>query len=345
MDQLESQEYTAFIKDVVQILVIARKNTYQAVNSAMVQAYWDVGRRIVEEEQHGQLRARYGKKLLKNLASEIKNEFSGSFDERELRRMRQFYTCYPIRGTLCPELSWSHYRLLVRLENPDARNFYSKEAVQQHWTVRTLDRNISTLYFDRLLASQEKNLVIEEMRSHSTSVKAHDFIRNPYVLDFMDIPESQAFLEKNLESALIQHLQDFLLELGKGFAFIARQQLVRTETSDFKIDLVFYNFILKCFILIDLKTNRLSHEAVGQMDMYVRMYDELRRGPDDNPTIGIILCTETDEVIAKYSVLKESEQIFASKYMLYLPSVDELVAEIEKEKHYLLAKLGESDNV
>ena len=334
---------SSFIDDVKLILRSARKKAFTAVNTTMVDAYWDVGRRIVEEEQNGEARSVYGKKQLKLLAEELRIEFGEGYDERELRRMRQFYQVYPIRGTLCPELTWSHFRLLVRIENNDARTYYANEAVLNHWTVRTLSRNISTLYYERLLASQEKELVAEEMRSHISQTTAHDFIRNPYVLDFMALSHSNAYLEKDLESALIQHIQDFLLELGKGFAFVARQQLVRAEHSDFKIDLVFYNYILKCFVLIDLKSKQLSHEAVGQMDMYVRMYDELRRTPDDNPTIGIILCTETDEVIAKYSVLKGSEQIFASKYMLYLPSTEQLSAEIEREKQYLLSKMGRSN--
>jgi predicted nuclease of restriction endonuclease-like (RecB) superfamily len=329
---------TSFTDEIKSIIRTARQKAFRAVNTAMVEAYWDVGRRIVEEEQNGDLRAQYGKQLLKNLALELQEEFSEGYDERELRRMRQFYLAFPIRGTVCPELSWSHYRHLVRIENQEIREFYAREAIENHWSVRILQRNISTLYYQRLLASQEKELVKSEMQSHITQTPAHEFIRNPFVLDFAGLPLSEAYLEKDLESALIVHIQKFLLELGKGFAFVARQQLVRTENSDFRIDLVFYNYLLKCFVLIDLKSTALSHESVGQMDMYVRMYDELRRSPDDNPTIGLILCTDTDEVIAQYSVLKGSEQIFASKYLLYLPTIEELTSEIEREKHFLLAK-------
>jgi len=328
---------TEFVNEIKQILEQARNKAYSAVNSAMVSAYWLIGKRIVEEEQQGNERAEYGKGLLKALALVLQTEFGKGFDERELRRIRQFYLVFPIRDTLRPELSWSHYRLLIRVTNKNTRNYYLNEAANENWSYRTLERNTSTLYYERLLSSQVKQPVINEMKEH-TGMLQHDnleFIKNPYVLEFLQLPSNTAYKENELENALLNNIQKFLLELGKGFAFVARQRLVRTETSDFFIDLVFYNYILKCFVIIDLKTTRLTHQDVGQLDMYVRMFDDLQKAKTDNPTIGILLCSETDQIIAKYSVLNQSSQLFATKYMPYLPTEAELIAEIEREKRML----------
>lgn len=327
-----------FYQEIKSIIANARKKAYAAVNTAMVDAYWKIGKRIVEEEQNGEERAEYGKYVLKELAVALNQEFGKGFDERELRRMRQFYLTFPIRDSLRPELTWTHYRTLIRVENQSARTYYLNEAANSQWSVRTLERNISTLYYDRLLLSSEKKS--EETHSStdkSISLNHHEFIKNPYVLEFLNLPQKESYLEKDLEQALLNNIQTFLLELGKGFAFVSRQEHIRTETSEFYIDLVFYNYILKCFVLIDLKTDKMSHQHVGQMDMYVRMFDDLRRGKNDNPTIGILLCTETDSTIAKYSVLSDNKQLFASKYKLYLPSEEELKAEIEREKAYFEA--------
>lgn len=327
----------SFFNEIKEILAKARSKAYSAVNSAMVEAYWLIGQRIVVEEQKGKERAEYGKGLLKALANEINREFGKGFDERELRRIRQFYLTFPIRDTLRPELSWSHYRLLIRLTNENARTYYLNEAAKENWSIRTLERNTGTLYFERLMSSQVKQPVIEEMKAKTTEFQQDnlEFIKNPYVLEFLQLPSNASYKESQLENALLDNLQKFLLELGKGFAFVARQRLVRTETRDFFIDLVFYNYFLKCFVLIDLKTTRLTHEDVGQLDMYVRMFDDLQKLETDNPTIGIILCTETDQTIAKYSVLNQSKQLFATKYMPYLPTEAELIAEIEREKRML----------
>lgn len=265
---------------------------------------------------------------------ELSTEFGKGFDERELRRIRQFYLTFPIRDTLRPELSWSHYRLLIRVTNEEARRYYLNEAADQHWSYRTLDRNYSTLYYERLLSSKQKEPVTEEMLKKTIGYQQDqlEFIKNPYVLEFLQLPENCTYTEAKLEQALLDNIQKFLLELGKGFAFVARQRLIRTETSDFYIDLVFYNYILKCFVLIDLKTKGLTHQDVGQLDMYVRMFDDLQKADTDNSTIGILLCTETDKTIAKYSVLNSNKQLFASKYMPYLPTEEELAAEVEREK-------------
>lgn len=331
---MTSNNEKLFFEEIKRILTQARQKAYSAVNTAMVEAYWLMGKRMVEEEQKGELRAEYGKEVLKRLAKELSTEFGKYFDERELRKIRQFYLTFPIRDTLRPELSWSHYRLLIRVSNPKAREYYLNEAANQQWSYRTLDRNCSTLYFERVLAAQLKEVVIEEM-NEKTKVFEQDkleFIKNPYVLDFLHLSNATKYTEKKLEQALIDNLQLFLLELGKGFAFVARQKHITTETSDFFIDLVFYNYILKCFVIIELKTQRITHQDIGQLDMYVRMYDDLQKTESDNPTIGILLCTETDKTIAKYSVLNQNKQLFATQYLPFLPTEDELIAVIEREK-------------
>jgi len=243
---------------------------------------------------------------------------------------------------MCAKLNWSHLRLIMRVTAPDARNYYLKEASENNWAVRTLDRNISTFYYQRLLSSQIKEPVVAEMHENTKDFQSgtYEFIKNPSVLEFLNLPANLGYTEQELEKALIDNLQKFLLELGKGYAFVERQQLIRTETSDFFIDLVFYNYILKCFVIIELKTNKLTHQDIGQLDMYVRMYDDLKKQESDNPTIGILLCTETDKTIAKYSVLNQSQQLFATKYMECLPTEAELVAEIEREKLIIKQQLG-----
>ena len=331
---------STFIQDIQHILESARQKSYVAINSAMVEAYWLVGKRIVEEEQQGRERADYGKFIIKNLSAELTKNIGKGFTERNLRNFRSFYFQFPdfqedeIRHTLCAKLSWSHIRLILKLENEEARNYYLKESAENSWSVRTLDRNISTLYFERLLMSQNREITEEEMKEKTAhfQLDQFEFIKNPTVLEFLNLPNNLSYTEKELEKALLDNLQKFILELGKGFAFVERQKLIRTDNSDFFIDLVFYNFKLKCFVLIDLKTNKITHQDIGQMDMYRRMYDDLMKNPEDNPTIGIVLCTETDNDIAKYSILKGNEQLFATKYKLFLPTEEELRREIEREK-------------
>lgn len=332
MTNLEKNNYICEIK---QILANARQQAYLAVNSAMVEAYWRIGERIVLEEQNGKERADYGKEVLKNLSMELTNEFGKGFSYRSLREIRQFYLLfpdYPKWRTLFAKLNWSHFQRVLKVQNEQARLYYLKEAAENHWSVRTLDRNISTLYYDRLLASPNKTSVEAEMQNKAEKFTPADFIKNPTVLEFLNLPSHQAYSEAELEKALINNVQQFMLELGKGFAFIARQQHIRTEISDFFIDLVFYNYILKCFVIVELKTDKLTHQDIGQLDMYVRMYDDLHKQENDNPTIGLLLCTETDSVVAKYSVLNDKSQLFASKYVHYLPSEEELVREIEQQK-------------
>lgn len=332
--EVRSEVYNA----VAEILRTARSNAYRAVNFTMVEAYWNVGRMIVEEEQQGKERAKYGAFLIRDLSFRLTEEFGKGFDERELRRMRQFYQLFPIRGAVRPELSWTHYRLLIRIEKQDARAWYLNEAADQNWSTRALERQISSLYYERLLMSRDKAPVIEEMREKTAALAPtpQDFIKDPYVLEFLGLKDNPGFRESDLEQAIIGKLQAFMLELGKGFAFVARQQRISTETKDFFVDLVFYNYILKCFVLVDLKTGELTHQDIGQMDMYVRLFEDTVKGADDNPTVGLILCTEKDHTVVKYSVLNESRQLFASKYRLYLPSEEELRAEIEREREMVV---------
>ena len=325
------------LKDLREIIARGRSMAYSAVNAAMINTYWKIGRRIVEEEQHGSKRAEYGTGLLKELSVVLTAEFGKGFDARSLRFYRQFYLFFPhgkIWYTRVPNLTWSHFRTLLRVENEDARLWYLDEASRESWSVRTLDRNISSQYYHRLLASQNKAPVIAEMKKNTAPMQADklEFIKNPVVAEFLGLASNPGFTETKLEQCIITHLQKFLMELGKGYAFVARQQHIATDAGDFFIDLVFYNYILKCFVLIDLKTARITHQDVGQMDMYVRMYDERKRSEGDNPTIGILLCSETSEDIARYSVLHDSKQLFASKYLTYLPTKDELRREIEAQK-------------
>lgn len=329
------RELATFHADIRQILQAARSKTQSVINSAMVEAYWLIGKRIVEEEQQGESKAKYGARLLENLSRELGQEFGKGFSYANLRNFRQFYLTYPeqeICYTLCSKLSWSHNRLIMRVENQQARQYYLQETAGENWSVRQLERNIKSHSYQRLLSSQTKS---DKESGETTVSNALDFVKDPYVLEFLQLPEQSKHKESELEQAIIDELRNFLLEMGKGFSFVARQMRISTETGHFYLDLVFYNYLLKCFVVIDLKTGKLSHQDIGQMDMYVRMFDDLKRGEDDNPTIGIILCDSKDETIVKYSVLRENEQLFASKYQRILPTEEELIAEIEREKRLI----------
>lgn len=306
------------------ILLESRNRAYAAVNSAMVLAYWQIGRAIVEGEQGGQKRGAYGKGVLKGVSERLTAEFGKGYSVRSLQQMKKFYDLFPNANAVRSHLSWTHYRALLRVENSDAREWYIEEAIKNHWSSRQLERQISTLYYERLLVSADKESVIAEAADELCKVEPEQFIKDPYVLEFIDLNDYPALHESGLEQALIDNLQQFLLELGRGFCFVARQKLMRYEDEDFYIDLVFYHSILKCHILIDLKVGKLTHGDVGQMDSYIRMFDDLMRQPDDNPTIGLILCSEKNEAIAKYSTLADGKQMFASRYRLELPSVEEL---------------------
>ena len=324
-----------YINEIKKILKNARQKAYIAVNSAMVEAYWEIGRRIVEEEQNGKERAEYGKEILQNLSKELTEEFGKGYSYRTLREIRQFYLMFSDFEkwrTVSAKLTWSHFQKVLRVSDEKARIFYLTEAAENMWSVRTLDRNISTLYYNRIVASIDKKIVENEMKEKTKKLQAEEFIKNPVVLEFLDLLSNMSYTENELEKALTDDIQKFMMELGKGFAFVERQQHIRTENSDFYIDLVFYNYILKCFVIVELKTEKLTHQDIGQLDMYVRMYDDLKKQENDNPTIGLLLCTETDRTIIKYSVLNDNKNLFASKYVNYLPSEEELINEIERQK-------------
>jgi predicted nuclease of restriction endonuclease-like (RecB) superfamily len=288
----------------------------------LLQTYWQIGKLIIEDEQQGKSKATYGEATLKTLASQLTFEFGKGFDYTNLTNMRKFYQAFPIVDTLRQELSWSHYRLLSRLNSETKRNYYLQECIVANWNSRELQRQINSLAFERVV-------------HHLPEIKKpliQNLLKDPYIFEFLGLPVDTKNTEFEIETAIINHLQQFLLELGKGFAFVARQQHIETDTSDFFIDLVFYNYLLKCFVIIDLKTGTLTHQDVGQIDMYVRMYDDLKRSSDDNPTIGILLCSEKDETIVKYSVLNDKNNLFASKYLLYLPKEEELKQLIEQDR-------------
>jgi len=331
----------ALLGQVRALIQAARQQALRAVDTVQVRTYWEIGRHIVEFEQGGAERAEYGSRLLSRLAESLTVEFGAGFDVSNLRKMRQFYLYFPIQDALRPELSWTHYRTLLRVESEAVRLWYLREAAEQNWSTRALERQIGTLYYERLLASQDRRTVEQEAATNLSALPPtpRDFVRDPVLLEFLGLPQTGKLLEADLEQALLDNLQAFLLELGKGFAFAARQQRISTESKDFFLDMVFYNYLLKCFVLFDLKTGELTHQDIGQMDMYVRMYDDLKRGADDNPTVGVILCAQKDASVVRYSVLHENAQLFASKYKLVLPTEEELRAELDRERA-LLAQMG-----
>lgn len=353
-------------REIRAVLESARAGAYRAVNAAMVQAYWQVGRLIVEHEQKGRQRAGYGEAVIATLAQRLTRDLGRGFDERNLWYMRSFHLAFPILNaprselpdptkgnaarderqtltrrlpaTLRAELSWTHYRLLLGVEDAEARQWYMREAADQNWSTRQLDRQISVLYYERLVASRKKAPVRKEAAIKLASLEPEQFIRDPYVLEFLDLKDYPALRESAVEQAIIDNLQAFLLELGKGFSFVARQKRLRFEDEDFYVDLVFYNYLLKCFVLIDLKAGRLTHQDIGQMDSYVRVFDAHARPKEDNPTIGLILCSRKNEAVARYSVLSEGRQIFAARYMKVLPTEAQLARELERERRLIDAR-------
>lgn len=339
----QSDGKRALFQNIRDIIDQVRSHVRQVVNSAMVLAYWDIGRIIVEDEQAGQERAGYGRQQLKRISEQLTQKYGKGFDVRNLRNMRRFYLVFPNRNAVRTELSWTHYRLLIRIENIDARGWYANETIQHNWSTRALERQMTKLYYERLLASKDKFPVEIEAAEKTNALQetAKDYLRDPYILDFLNL-QDKTYQETELEQIIIANLQQFLLELGKGFAFVERQQRIRFDDEDFYIDLVFYNFKLKCFLLIDLKLGKLKHQDVGQMDTYVRLYDEQRKSIDDNPTIGLILCSKKSEAVAKYSVLADQKQLFAAKYLPYLPTEEELKQELQREHKAAMTALQEA---
>jgi len=365
-----------FISDIKAIVYTAKQKAYQAADIYQVVSNWLVGRRIVEQEQHGQERAQYGKHIIELASETLTAEFGKGYSIVNIKSFRKFYLTFSdlligqtpsaqsengltIKGQsvsaelelakiLPSNLSWSHYERLMRIKNEDERDWYMREAAGESWSVRTLNRNIGSQYYHRLLQTPEskRGEVIDEMQRLTADYQKdrHKFLRNPVVAEFLGFSQDAAYSETNLESAIIDHLQKFILELGKGFAFVARQQRIKTDMGDYYIDLVFYNYILKCFLLIDLKSSQISYEDVGQMDMYIRMYDELKCSEGDNPTIGLLLCSETSKDLARYSILKDSKQLYAAKYLTYLPTKEELTAEIEHQKEIFALQTGKNQD-
>ena len=340
----------------------ARSTAYRQINETLVRRNWELGRMIAEEELKGNNRAKYGATIIKELSKRLTDAYGKGFTKRSLYNFLSFYKAYKylfsvdengiVQSVIAqskPILPWTHYLVLTQELNDDARRWYEQEAADQNWSVRTLQRNISSQYYFRRLASHRKDLVEEEMLQLTQPLQTNDpteFIKNPVVGEFLGFTADSSFRESDLEQSIIDNLEKFLLELGKGFAFVARQQHIHTEKEDYYIDLVFYNIYLKCYVLIDLKTSKIRHQDVGQMDMYVRMYDELKRTEGDNPTIGILLCDDTDEDIARFSVLHDNDNLFASKYVLYMPTPEQLRAEIERQKNifYLEQNLRKRKN-
>lgn len=349
MKQMEHSykgEEKFLVIDLKTIVSKAKNNAFAAVNYSLVERNWRIGKRIVEEEQNGAARAEYGKHIIEVASAALTEEFGKGFSETNIINFKKFFLLFKelgIHQTVSEELhllSWSHYERLIRIEDKQARDWYAKEAFEQGWSYRTLNRNINTLYYERLLTSKEKAPVEKEMKEKTQEFQKDklEYIKSPVVMEFLGLPSDSSLKESKLETAIINNLEKFLMEMGKGYALVARQQHIRTEENDYYIDLVFYNYLIKSFILVDLKVNRITYQDVGQMDMYLQMYDKMKKGPDDNPTIGIILCAETDSDVARYSTLAKNDQMFAAKYKLYLPNEEDLRREIERQKElYLMA--------
>ena len=333
-----------FVSDIKTIIEQGRRQAYASVNEAMINTYWQIGRRIVEQEQQGSGRAGYGKELLKTLSAELTHEYGGGFSERYLAYFRKFYLTVPditILQTRLQNLRWSHILAVLRVDDEVARRWYLETTSEQMWSVRTLNRNISTQYYERHYA---RPTLVSECEADKTPQK-EEILKSPVVAEFLGLKQDESINERELETSIISHLQDFLMEMGRGFAFMARQQHIHTDAGDYFIDLVFYNVVLKCYVLVDLKVGKITHQDVGQMDMYVRMYDDLRRTEGDNPTIGIVLCSETDADIARYSILKGNEQLFATKYKLVLPTEEQLCREIERQKQLFLLQHAKKEQL
>mgnify|MGYP002893554462 FL=1 len=375
-----NDEDNMLVNDLRSIVSKARSKAFAAVNYSLVERNWRIGQRIVEQEQNGASRAEYGKHVIEIASAALTEEFGKGFSYTNIANYKRFYLTFnnlqilqtvseefnnPIQQTLPAKsstphkedkaestqselrlLPWSHYERLIRVEDKKAREWYAKEAFEQGWSFRTLNRNINTLYYERLLMSKKKQPVVNEMQDKTKAYQQDklEYIKSPVVLEFLGLPEDTSLAESKLETAIINNLERFLMEMGKGYALVARQQHIRTEENDYYIDLVFYNYLIKSFILVDLKVNRITYQDVGQMDMYLQMYDKMKKGPDDNPTIGIILCAETDSDVARYSTLAKNDQMFAAKYKLYLPDKEDLRREIERQKElYLMTHPEENE--
>lgn len=318
------------IEDARTIINNARSSAVRSVDFCRVQMYWNLGKRIFEEEQQGKERADYGTYLIKNLASTLKSEYGSGFGIRQLEQSRQFYRIYPIANALRSQLNWTQYRLLIQISDSAKREYYELESVNNGWTARETEKQIDSMLYERLLMSNDKESVLAVARKERIPEKATDIIKDPMILEFLGLERKAEYYEKDLESALIDHLQQFLLELGNGFSFIARQKRLLIEDDEYFADLVFYNRLFRCFVVIELKTKKFTHEDLGQFQMYVNYFDRNEKLPNENPTIGILLCTAKNDEMVKMTLPKDNKTILASKYELYLPSEETLKAEVEK---------------
>ena len=321
-----------FVGEIRTIINQARSAAVRSVDFSRVQMYWNIGRRIVEEEQHGKERADYGTYLIKNLAKELEPEYGSGFGVRQLERARQFYRVYPIASTVRSQLNWSQYRMLIQIEDPDKREYYELESVNSGWTARETERQINSMLYERLLLSNEKEKVLAVARNQRIPESPTEVIKDPMVLEFLGLERKAAYYEKDLESAIISHIAEFLLELGKGFSFVARQKRILLEDDEFFADLVFYNRLLRCFVVVELKTGKLTHQDLGQLQMYVNYYDRCEKQEDENPTIGILLCSDKNDTVVKMALPENNSTILASKYQLYLPTTEQLIKEIDEVK-------------
>ncbi|HIU38390.1 MAG TPA: DUF1016 family protein [Candidatus Limisoma intestinavium] len=321
-----------FVSEIRQIINTARSNAMRSVDFCRVQMYWNIGKRIFEKEQQGKERADYGSYLIRNLSRQIMPEYGSGFSVRQLERSRQFYRLYPIASTLRTQLNWSQYKLLIAIPDKNKREYYELEAANEGWTGRQLERQINSLLYERLLMSNNKNDVLAMARRERIPESPLEIIKDPMYLEFLGLERKDAYYEKDMETAIISHLADFLLEMGKGFSFVTRQKRFLVEDDEYFIDLVFYNRLLRCFVLIDLKTGKLSHQDIGQMQMYVNYYNRHEKMPDENPTIGILLCTSKNDTAVKLALPENNKTIYASKYELYLPTTEQLIHEVNEAK-------------
>ena len=321
----------SILSDIQSIIAQAREKAVRSVNFERVLMYWKIGERIFEEEQQGEQRAEYGSYLIKSLAASLEPEYGTGFSARQLERFRQFYRSFPNASALRTEFSWTHYKLMLSVDNQDKRDFYLAESVKNLWTARELERQINSQLYERLLLSNDKAAVLAVAKNEKQPETAAEIIKDPMVLEFLGLKREASYYEKDLESAIITHLQDFLLELGNGFAFVARQKRIHLDGDDFFIDLVFYNRLLQCFVLIEIKTQKLTHQDMGQLQMYVNYYDRVEKTDFEKPTIGILLCADKNNAVVKFSLPEDNSRIFASKYELYLPSEKQLLNELKKE--------------
>lgn len=328
MSRLELVD-SRFVSDVRSIIDTARSNAVRSVDFCRVEMYWRLGKRIFEEEQQGKERADYGSYLIRNLAKEIQPDYGSGFSVRQLEMCRQFYRTYPIANTVCAQLNWSQYKLLIAIPDADKREYYQLEAVNNCWTKRELERQINSQLYERLLLSNDKESVLAVARKERLPQSPKEIIKDPMVLEFLGLERHASYYEKDLESAIISHLQEFLLELGQGFTFVARQKRLLIEDDEFFADLVFYNRLLRCFVVIELKTEKLTHQDLGQLQMYVNYYDRQERTATENPTIGILLCTSKNDTVVRMTLPEDNQTILASEYKLYLPSTEQLQAEVD----------------